>query len=88
MTPTTPGPTPTQLELLRAIAAVWDRHGYAPTRRELADELACQPSNVQQTLARLSRDGWIADQPLQPRTLRLTPAAVELLGRDATTNRG
>ena len=72
-------PTPTQLELLRAIAAVWGRHGYAPTRRELADELDCQVSNVQQTLARLSRDGWIADKPMQPRTLRLTPAAVALL---------
>ena len=88
MTKTHPSPTPVQLELIRAIDAAWSRDGYAPTRRVLAKALDCQPSNVQQTLDRLERDGWVTEEPLQPRTLRLTAAAVQLLEQDGAGSRG
>ncbi|MBS3940738.1 MAG: MarR family transcriptional regulator [Actinobacteria bacterium] len=64
-----------QRQVLAALHRLHARHGYAPTLRELADELElASPSTVLVHVRALERAGLIERRAGQPRTARLTQA--------------
>lgn len=53
------GPTPRQLELLDYIVSYLARHGYQPSRREMADHCDVSVGAVQKRLEALARHGLV-----------------------------
>ncbi|WP_217562834.1 hypothetical protein [Paenibacillus sp. GbtcB18] len=61
-----------QTETLDAIQHFIDRHGYAPSTRELGAELGISStSTIHSLLKQLKRKGRINWEPAQPRTIRV-----------------
>ena len=59
-----PPPTSRQQDMLRAIAQLQDRHGTAPSVRDLGDHLGIRnPSTVHYMLDRLAERGWLQRTP-------------------------
>jgi DNA-binding transcriptional regulator YhcF (GntR family) len=58
--------------VLLAIRDHWEREGYAPTVRELADACAMSVGGVQAVLAHLSEIGAVTHKEGCPRTVRVT----------------
>ncbi|MFA9446589.1 hypothetical protein [Egicoccus sp. AB-alg6-2] len=64
-----------QRQVLAALRRLYERHGYAPTLRELADEVGVSsPSTILSHVRVLERRGAIERRPGRPRTARLTDA--------------
>lgn len=65
------GTTDAQRVLLAAIRARWAARGYAPTYRELADDIGTSLNDVKQKLVRLQRDGLVEFEAGLSRTVRV-----------------
>ena len=79
------GPTPRQLRVLRAIAALSEERGFAPTLRELGELTGIRSTNgVTDHLKALRRKGCVNWVEMHARTLRVTDAGSELLAREGT----
>ncbi|WP_448207267.1 LexA family protein [Azospirillum sp. sgz302134] len=53
-----------QLDVLRVVCEFIDEHGYAPTTRELAEEMEwAGPSTAHAMLSTLAEKGWITMAP-------------------------
>lgn len=61
--------TARNLEVLRAIAAFREEHGYSPSFRELGQELYLSPGAVQRHITKLINLGYISMIPNAPRTI-------------------
>ena len=56
--------TPRQAECLNFIRGYWNKHGFAPTYREIGDEMGISTrSGVHRLIARLSERGWVKYRP-------------------------
>lgn len=74
-------PTARQLEVLRTILGHARRRGFAPTIRELGDELGIRSTNgVQCHLQLLTKKGLVIRQRGSARTLQLTEAGLRAVG--------
>lgn len=79
-----PPPTPRQLEILRWVAGFIDSNGYPPTRRDICRGFEfASPNASQQYMTQLRRRGLVTYTDRASRTLRLTPAGMELIGGGA-----
>lgn len=65
------GTTDAQRRLLAAIRERWASRGYAPSYRELADDLGVGINDVRQKLVRLRRDGLVEFEDGVCRTVRV-----------------
>jgi len=64
--------TERQAEVLQTITELSERHGYAPTVREIGDALGGRSTcTVQRCLETLERKGYITRTPRQARTIRV-----------------
>ena len=64
--------TERQAEVLQTITELSERHGYAPTVREIGDALGIRSSQVtHQHLGALQRKGYITREPRRARTIRV-----------------
>lgn len=77
--------TDRQLEVLREIFAWTEKHGFAPTIRELCVQLKISSTNgMKDHLKALKRKDMVAWSPRKARTLSITPRGLDrLLGRAA-----
>lgn len=76
-----PPPTPRQLEILRWVASYIDRQGYPPTRRDICRGFKfASPNAAQDYMTQLKRRGLVTYTERASRTIRLTPAGIELIG--------
>jgi repressor LexA len=71
---------PRQLAALRFVYAFWQRYGYAPTHREIADGLNIVSTNgVNDHLKRLEQRGLIRRSRMKSRALVVTDAGLQEL---------
>lgn len=70
--------TPRQQKILDYIRDFQDRHGYPPSRRELAGHFRIYPGSVQDHLKALVRKGHVKREPNRSRGLSLNPGPVPL----------
>jgi|VirMetMinimDraft_7_1064189.scaffolds.fasta_scaffold181430_3 SOS-response transcriptional repressor LexA len=74
-------PTKRQLDILRFIARYSAEHHYAPSLRDICDELGTTGTNgVAEHLERLEKKGLIGRAPKVPRGLWLTDAGRDVVG--------
>ena len=74
-------PTKRQLDILRFIARYSAENHYAPSLREICDELGTTGTNgVKEHLDRLEKKGLIGRAPKVPRGLWLTDAGRDVVG--------
>jgi repressor LexA len=79
-----PPPTTRQVEILRWVASYIAEKGYGPTRREICRAFGFASPNASQTHVRLLRErGMLTYCDRSGRTIRLTPAGLELVGGGA-----
>jgi repressor LexA len=79
-----PPPTPRQLEILRWVASYIDAKGYSPTRRDICRGFDFASPNASQLhISQLRKRGLLTYSERASRTLRLTPAGLELIGGGA-----
>jgi repressor LexA len=77
-------PSERQVALLNFLAEYQEQYGMSATIREIGEHLAMRsPANVDHHLKWLMKYGYIIREPRQARTLRLTPKALQLLGKYA-----
>lgn len=73
---------PGDLRLIRFIDGYQQKFRYPPTYRQIAAAMDwSSSSSAQSALDRLQRYGWVEREEGQPRTLRLTAAALREVGR-------
>lgn len=66
--------------VLRAISTFWNRHGYAPSLRDIRDELGLtNHSTVNHHVLSLRSRGLLTLEPSKNRTMRLTPEGIKHL---------
>jgi repressor LexA len=62
--------TKRQREVLEALRRLHDQHGFAPSLREVADEVGlASVSSVHAHVAKLTERGLVERRPRQPRTV-------------------
>jgi repressor LexA len=67
--------TARQREVLAALGRLHDQHGFAPSLREVADEVGlASVSSVHHHVVRLEDRGFVERRPGQPRTVRRSMA--------------
>jgi repressor LexA len=64
-----------QREILEFIRDFQERHGYPPSRREVAGHFQVYPATVQDHLKALDRKGYLKKEPNRSRGLSLKPAS-------------
>ncbi|MBN1851103.1 MAG: hypothetical protein JW829_00205 [Pirellulales bacterium] len=65
-------PTKRQAEVLKAIVSFWQKHGYAPTIREITDGIGnSSPQGAAVLLKCLEAKGYITRNGIRPRTIRV-----------------
>jgi repressor LexA len=64
-----------QREILEFIRDFQERHGYPPSRREVADHFRVYPATVQDHLKALDRKGYLKKEPNRSRGLSLKPTS-------------
>lgn len=69
----------TDRHVLRAISTYWNRHGYAPSITDLAEDLSTSRTAVFRRVETLRARGEVATNGRANRTLRLTPAGIKAL---------
>ena len=80
----TPPPTARQLEILRWVAGFIADKGFPPTRRDICRGFEfASPNAAQIYMTQLKRRGLVTYTERASRTLRLTPAGLELIGGGA-----
>lgn len=67
--PVVPLLTVQRQRVLNTIRGFYTEHGFAPTVREIADEVGISLSSVQHQLEQLQRMGWIRRHPGRARAL-------------------
>ena len=70
--------TPRQRDILDYIRGFQERHGYPPSRREVAGHFGIYPGSVQDHLKALVRKGYLQREPNRSRGLSLNPAPAPL----------
>lgn len=76
-----PPPTARQLEILRWVAGFIADKGFPPTRRDICRGFEfSSPNAAQLYMTQLKRRGLVTYTERASRTLRLTPAGLELIG--------
>lgn len=70
--------TPRQQQILDYIRGFQERHGYPPSRREVAGHFGIYPGSVQDHLKALVRKGHLNREPNRSRGLSLNPASAPL----------
>jgi SOS-response transcriptional repressor LexA len=79
-----PPPTARQLEILRWVAGFISDKGFPPTRRDICRGFEfASPNAAQIYMTQLKRRGLVTYTERASRTLRLTPAGMELIGGGA-----
>lgn len=77
-------PTARQLDVLRWVAKYIADKGYSPTNRDVCRAFGFKSPNAAQVhLNPLRKRGLITWHEFRSRTIRLTPAGLELVGGDA-----
>jgi repressor LexA len=76
--------TTAQRATLEAAAAYWQEHGYAPSLRDLADARNLQSvSPVFDNVTVLEAQGYVRQEQMTPRSLRLTSKGWAAAGQAA-----
>lgn len=79
-----PPPTARQLEILRWVAGFIADKGFPPTRRDICRGFEfASPNAAQIYMTQLRKRGLVTYNERASRTLRLTPAGLELIGGGA-----